>query len=116
MSKYSNQHFINIPHNDLICKIQYKAENIGINVILIDEKYTSKSSFIDNDFIPEDFGSYVFSGKRVKRGLYQSQKGILLNADVNGSFNILRKGNPEFKFNDRIKGVSLHPVRLNIAW
>ena len=87
---------------------------MGINVIIVEEQYTSKASFIDDDLLPEKFGKYQFSGKRIKRGLYQSKDGALINADVNGSYNILRKGNPEFTY-DRIKGISLHPVRLNIA-
>ena len=75
----------------------------GITVILQEESYTSKASFLDDDRIPvykkkdqnentenqED--TYVFSGKRVKRGLYKSKEGKLLNADINGSLNIMRK-------------------------
>lgn len=113
MSKMVNQSFIQIPHELLIHMISYKAEECGISVVLVDEKYTSKSSFIDNDILPDKFGDYEFSGKRKKRGLYQSKDGTLINADVNGAYNILRKSNPEFKY-DRIQGVSLHPVILNI--
>jgi len=115
MGNINNQRFVQIPFEQLINKISYKAEEVGIGVMIIDEKYTSKSSFIDNDIIPTKFGNYTFSGQRIKRGLYQSKNGLLINADVNGSYNILRKSNPEFKYNDRIKGISLYPVRLNIA-
>jgi putative transposase len=94
--------------------ITYKAQEVGIIVKVIDERYTSKSSFIDNDILPSKFGTYEFSGKRVKRGLYKSKDGILINADVNGAYNILRKSNPEFKYHDGIQGVSLHPIILNI--
>lgn len=111
----NNQKFANIPYEKLIFQLKYKGLDNGINVEVIDEKYTSKSSFIDNDIIPDKFGDYEFSGKRIKRGLYESEEGLLINADVNGSYNILRKCNSEFKYNDRIKGVSLHPVRLNIT-
>ena len=98
----------------MIQNIQYKAEETGISVKIISEQYTSKASFLDNDVIPEKHGKYKFTGKRIKRGLYKSSNGILINADVNGSYNILRKCNPESINADRIKGVSLHPVRVNI--
>lgn len=115
MSKKQNQTFVQIPFDTLIKQIQYKGEEKGINVITINEQYTSKSSFIDNDPIPTNFKEYEFSGKRIKRGLYESGSGTLINADVNGSYNILRKCNPQFKYNERIEGISLYPVRLNIV-
>jgi putative transposase len=108
----NNQTFHEVPYIKLISKIQYKAEDVGITVKFVDEKYTSKSSFIDNDLLPEEFGDYQFSGKRIKRGLYKSKNGVLINADVNGSYNILRKCNPEFSY-DRIKGLALIPARIN---
>ena len=64
---------------------------------LQEESYTSKTSFFDGDEIPiydkENLQEYIFSGKRIKRGLYQTKKGYLLNADCNGALNILRKSN-----------------------
>jgi putative transposase len=111
----NNQKFVQIPYEQLIKKIQYKAEEQGIRVTVIDEKYTSKASFIDDDPLPEEFGNYSFSGNRIKRGLYKTKEGLLINSDVNGSYNILRKRNPEFKYEDRIKAVSLQPVRLSIV-
>jgi putative transposase len=115
IGRKNNQSFVQIPFEDLIKKISYKAEENGIKVITTSEEYTSKSSFIDNDMLPNKFGNYKFSGKRIERGLYKSKDGILINADVNGSFNILRKCIPEFVYNDRIEGVSLHPIKCNIA-
>ncbi|MFS0643802.1 transposase [Siminovitchia sp. 179-K 8D1 HS] len=114
MSRKTNQKFVQIPFEKLIDQLKYKGEECGIKVIVIEEQYTSAASFIDNDFLPFKFGNYEFSGRRVKRGLYKSKNGTLINADVNGSYNILRKCNPEFSY-DRIEGVSLHPVRINIA-
>ena len=111
----NNQNFTQIPFERLIDKIKYKGLENGIKVSIIEEQYTSKSSFIDNDIIPTKFGDYNFSGNRVKRGLYKSKDGKLINADVNGSYNILRKGNTEFKYNDSIKGISLYPVKINIS-
>jgi putative transposase len=115
IGKKNNQIFVQIPFEDLLKKISYKAEENNIAITIISEEYTSKSSFIDNDIIPEKFGNYSFSGERIKRGLYKSKNGKLINADVNGSFNILRKCIPEFIYNDRIEGVSLHPIKCSIA-
>jgi putative transposase len=116
IGKKNNQLFVQIPFEDLIKKIFYKAEESGIRVIIISEEYTSKSSFIDNDILPTKFDDYEFSGQRIKRGLYKSKDGILINADINGSYNILRKCIPEFVYNnDRIKGISLYPIRQNIG-
>ena len=73
----------------------YKCQLRGIEVIEQEESYTSKASFIDQDDIPV-YGEIKtkpnFSGKRVSRGLYKTKHGIILNADVNGSYNILVKG------------------------
>lgn len=106
----NNQNFTNIPHSLLISMIQYKAKKVGIKVELVDESYTSKASFLDFDEIPTyqkgKKMTYTFSGKRIKRGLYQSKDGLLINADVNGAGNILRKAVPNsFNQLDGIKGL-----------
>lgn len=89
----NNQNFVSIPFEMLINMLKYKCKLQGINVILQEESYTSKASFFDNDYIPvynSDYKHYNFSGKRIKRGLYVTNN-ILINADINGSLNILRK-------------------------
>lgn len=94
MRKSSKQTFIQIPFYILIQMLTYKCQEKGINVILQEESYTSKSSFLDLDEIPvwdSKKNTVKFSGKRVKRGLYKSKEGKLINADLNGSLNILRK-------------------------
>ena len=92
--KVNNQNFVNIPYNVLISMIRYKANQHGIAVIVQEESYTSKASFLDNDPIPtfqaENQMKYSFSGKR-KKGAYLTHSGKFLNADVNGAANILRK-------------------------
>ena len=95
IGKVNNQNFTNIPHLALVNKIKYKAKKYGIDVIVTEESYTSKASSLDLDDIPT-YGLVknkkpVFSGTRVKRGLYKAKNGALLNADVNGSINIIRK-------------------------
>ena len=74
--------------------IYYKAKLQGINVITQEESYTSKVSFFDNDYIPVygvDDELFKSSGKRKYRGLFITSKGLRLNADINGSLNIMRK-------------------------
>uniref|UniRef100_UPI00403F2F7F zinc ribbon domain-containing protein n=1 Tax=Oceanobacillus sp. FSL K6-3682 TaxID=2921503 RepID=UPI00403F2F7F len=94
MGKRNNQSFIVIPHTLLIQMITYKAEKHGITVLLTEESYTSKASFLDNDDIPvygQKNKNAVFSGKRIKRDLYLSKNRERINADVNGAANIIRK-------------------------
>jgi putative transposase len=116
IGKVNNQKFIYIPFMDFIQKLAYKCEDVGIDFIQTTESYTSKASFLDNDEIPKEYDENLhpeFSGKRIKRGLYRSKNGTLINADVNGSYNIGRKVFPK-EFNlEGIVGVGLHPVRLN---
>lgn len=98
LGKQTNQNFVQIPHAKLLEMLSYKAKLAGIQVILTEESYTSKASFIDNDPIPVykagEKNQLTFSGKRVKRGLYRTGSGRLINADVNGSLNIMRKAVP----------------------
>ena len=95
LGKVNNQNFIQIPFNRLIKMLSYKCKLVGINCVIQEESYTSKSSFIDNDEIPVykkgEKLEYNFSGKRINRGLYCTGSGIRINADINGSLNILRK-------------------------
>ena len=115
LGKKNNQNFVQIPHNKLIEMLSYKAEIAGIKIILNEESYTSKASFLDNDPIPvykkDEKNSSKFSGKRVKRGLYRTGNGRLVNADVNGSLNIMLKAVPN-AFGYGIEGVVVHPVRV----
>lgn len=113
IGKRNNQNFVNIPHYKFIAQLKYKAELEGIKVIIQEESYTSKSSFLDGDDIPtyKKGCKYSFSGKRVKRGLYKSGKGLLINADVNGSYNILRKAFPK-AFAEGVEGLAVIPFRF----
>ena len=91
----NNQNFVNIPYGKLRDKLIYLCKLYGIEFKLQEESYTSKASFFDGDEIPiydkENPQEYIFSGKRIKRGLYQTSSGKLINADCNGALNILRK-------------------------
>ena len=92
MSKVSNQNFVQIPFDRLKQIIAYMARYEGIRVIEREESYTSSASYLDRDPLPElDQERHVFSGARFTRGLYRSSDGTVLNADMNGSANIMRK-------------------------
>lgn len=93
IGRKNNQNFCYISHAHFIRKLSEMAARYGIRVIITEESYTSKASFLDGDMIPAygDFMIPCFSGKRVHRGLYKSREGILINADVNAACNILKK-------------------------
>ena len=106
-----NQSFVNIPHQKLIEKIVYKARNVGINVILTEESYTSGTSFLDGEAPQKEFYN---KNRRKHRGLFVSNEGISINADVNAAYQIMKKVFPNV-FADGIEGVVLHPVRVDIV-
>lgn len=95
LGRTNNQSFVNIPFYTFIKQLDYKCKLEGINVVLTEESYTSKCSFLDGETI-EEHESYL--GKRIKRGLFKSAKGKLINADLNGSLNILRKVVGDFSY------------------
>jgi len=104
IGKKNNQNFVQIPHSKLITMISYKFESVGGKVIVQEESYTSKASALDLDFIPvfPNKEKNIFSGKRIHRGLYRTKKGKLINADINGSINIIRKATKNIK-NDLVE-------------
>ena len=97
LGKANNQSFVNTPFGSLQNKLTYLCKRYGIELIIQEESYTSKASFWDKDYIPtydkNKDQNYEFSGKRKHRGLYITSDGKILNADVNGALNIMRKSN-----------------------
>ena len=95
LGKKNNQIFTQLPFGKIREKLEYLCKRYNINYILQEESYTSKASFFDNDELPiynaDNPQTYEFSGKRIKRGLYQTKDNYLFNADCNGALNILRK-------------------------
>ena len=91
----NNQNFVGIPFRKILDILKYKLEDNGIEYKEQEESYTSKASYLDNDDIPvykeNDGTHYIFSGKRIKRGIYKSKQGKIINADLNGALNILKK-------------------------
>ncbi len=108
MGKRNNQQFVCITHARFIEMLTYKAELVGIRVIITEESYTSKCSFLDHELIGKH---ETYAGKRVKRGLFRASDGRFINADVNGSANIIRKVAPN-AFADGVEAVVVRPVRL----
>lgn len=109
MSRNVNQSFVGIPHQKFIKMIQYKAQDVGIEVILTEESYTSGTSFLDKEYpIKENYDN----SRRKYRGLFISNKGIKINADVNGAYQILKKVFPK-AYDNGIEVVVLHPVRVS---
>jgi putative transposase len=115
----NNQNFVFIPFYKLVNMIRYKAEELGIRVIESDEAYTSLCSFLDWETI-EKHETYL--GKRIKRGLFRSAKGVLINSDLNGAYNHMRNAIPEsmdelrkLVMEDGIEAVRIHPVRAALC-
>lgn len=108
IGRKNNQNFVSIPHANLIKMIQYKAENVSINVITTEESYTSKCSFLDNESISKHS---TYLGKRFTRGLFKSSNGTIINADVNAAYNIIKKALPN-AFANGIEALELMPVSV----
>lgn len=108
IGKKGNQNFVQIPFARFIEMIQYKAEEQGIAVIMTEESYTSGTSFVDDEQPVKD--NYDKS-RRIRRGLFKSNNGILINADLNGAYQIIKKA-VSIKWD---RGCALHPIVVNIA-
>lgn len=106
----NNQKFVMIPHKILIQQLSYKCQNKEIGFVLTEESYTSGTSFLDNEFPTEE--NYKKS-RRVQRGLFKSNSGQLINSDVNGSLQIMKKVFPNAF--DRCYGIEgfLTPTVIN---
>ena len=111
LGKVNNQNFVQIPFNKIISMIKYKANLKGIDVIEIEESYTSKCSFFDNEY-PCEHENY--QGRRIHRGLFKTSLGKTLNADLNGALNIIKKVIPDFSCETANLGVEdmANPVRM----
>lgn len=108
MGKRNNQNFVSIPYLLLINMLRYKIEEKGGQLVELNESYTSKCSFLDNEEVCKHES---YKGKRVKRGLFLSGKGKSINADINGSLNILKRG---IGFSFMVKNNIFRPEKIDI--
>lgn len=110
LGRQTNQTFVGIPYLSIVERLAYKCENEGIKFITTEENYTSGTSFLDSELPTKE--NYDKS-RRVHRGLFVSNNGIKINADVNGSYQIMKKVFPN-AFSNGIVGVGLHPSVANV--
>jgi putative transposase len=109
--KSVNQTFVQIPYDNFINKLQYKCEDAGIKFITNNESYTSGTSFLDNELpVKENYNK----ARRIVRGLFKSNNGTLINSDLNGAYQIMKKVFPN-AFANGIEGADLHPVMINLV-
>jgi putative transposase len=115
LGRRTNQPFVAIPHARFIEMLTYKAELVSIAVVVNEESYTSKASFLDADPLPiygaERTETHTFSGTCVKCGRYRAANRRRIHADVNGAYTILRKAVPH-SFGQGIEAVVVRPMRL----
>lgn len=107
----TNQNFVQIPFNTLINQIEYKAKLKGITILTREESYTSKCSALDLEEVKKH---EFYLGKRIKRGLFKSFNGTIMNSDSNGAINILRKQFGEIFISDQIQGFVANPIKINL--
>ena len=106
-----NQSFVQLPFARLIQMLQYKAESIGMKVVLTEESYTSGTSFLDGEVPTKD---HYDKSRRIHRGLFQANDGRKINADINGAYQIMRKVFPNVNA-DGIEDVALHPAVVALS-
>ena len=120
LGSVNNQNFVFLPHAKFKAILKYKAAEKGIDYAPIEESYTSKTSFIDLEPMKHQ---EKYLGRRIKRGMFKTKDGLLINADVNGAANILRKyleGNGKFEewrdlyFKEVVRGIVNYPRKLNL--
>lgn len=122
LGKKTNQNFVGIPHVQMINLIKYKANLQGITVVMTNESYTSQTSFLDNEQPIRQNGNVQRQKKglvpvvrRIKRGLFKTNQNVLINADVNGALQIIRKVFPNVSFANGIAGAVLRPVKISLT-
>lgn len=119
MGRKNNQNFVGLPHAKMIAMITYKANLAGITVITANESYTSQTSFLDHEKPCRQNGNdqrrlkhLTPAVRRIHRGLFKTNHGVLINADINGALQIIKKVFPDVSYAEGIAGAVLRPVKL----
>jgi putative transposase len=107
----TNQNFVYIPHTRFIDMVKYKGQVNGIDTICTEESYTSGTSFLDGEEPNKD---YYNKSRRVHRGLFKSNEGLLINADINGAYQIMKKVVPN-AFEQWDRGHVVSPLRISFS-
>ena len=120
LGKVRNQQFTMLPYGKFKQRLKFLCQRCNLTYVEQEESYTSKASFFDNDDVPawnpQNPKQGYFTGKRIKRGLYQRQNGQVLNADVNGALNILRKSKlNQINHLEQCRGEVISPLRIRLA-
>lgn len=119
IGRSNNQNFVQIPFWQLRQKLKALCSRYGIEYCEQEESYSSKASFYDQDEIPiynaDNPIKQNFSGRRVKRGLYQTKNRHLVSADINGSANILVKSKHRLNFERVSSGFLANPLRIYVS-
>ena len=119
LGSQTNQNFTQISFGSLREQLDYLCQKYGMKYLEQEESYTSKASFLDLDYIPiynaDNPQEYKFSGTRITRGLYKSSDGRIVNADLNGAANILRKSSQNFDFEKLGRGLLASPLRIRVS-
>ena len=119
MGAKQNQIFSHYAFKQFKEKLETKCTLHDIELIIQEESYTSKSSFLDNDILPvyqenREHEKYEFKGQRIKRGLYKTADGFLINADVNAACNIIRKSKQKFDLEGLYKWARTAPTKIKL--
>lgn len=110
LSKKVNQTFIQIPFESYIQRLTYKCQDLGIKVYIVEESYTSGTSYLDNE---QPIKEFYNKSRRIQRGLFKTNKNKLINSDVNAAFQIIKKVyKTDYKPSYKLK---INPIRINVA-
>ena len=110
LSKKVNQTFIQIPFESYIQRLTYKCQDLGIKVYIVEESYTSGTSYLDNEPPIKDFYN---KNRRIQRGLFRTNEGKLINSDVNAAFQVIKKVyKTDYKPSYKLR---ISPIRMNVA-
>ena len=110
LSKKVNQTFVQIPFDLYIQRLTYKCQDLDIEVYIVEESYTSGTSYLDNESPTKDFYN---KSRRIQRGLFKTNKNKLINSDINAAFQVIKKGyKTDYKPSYRLR---INPKIINVA-
>jgi putative transposase len=106
----NNQSFVQIPYTTFINQLEYKLSEVGITLKTTEESFTSITSFLDNELPTKENAN---SKRRITRGQFRSNTGIIINSDINASYQIMKKVFPDNVYAN--PDIIYTPIKVNIA-